>query len=147
MKRLSFADRFNSKFRITPGCWIWTAAIGNKGYGHFWSVVRPEPAHRVSYRLHNGEIADGLLVLHRCDNRLCVNPDHLFLGTNQDNMTDMVKKDRQAKGSSLGAAKLDESQIASIRADSRSQRKIAAEYGVSHTAIGEIKNNRLWRHA
>ena len=146
MKYRSVIDRFAEKFRVTPGCWVWTAALGNSGYGHFWSGTGPIPAHRMSYMLYKGEIGEGLSVLHRCDNRLCVNPDHLFLGTNKENTADMVSKDRQAKGSRLGAAKLNEAQIASIRADERSQRKIASEYGVSHTTIGQIKNNQLWRH-
>lgn len=141
----SVLTRFNAKFRVTPGCWIWTAALGNSGYGHFWAYGRPNPAHRISYQLFVGPV-DDLHVLHRCDNRLCVNPDHLFLGTIQDNTVDMVSKNRQAKGSRLGAAKLSENQIAAIRADTRSQRKIAADYGVSHTTIGQVKSRTLWRH-
>lgn len=146
MRARPLVERFNEKFRVTPGCWIWTASLGNKGYGHFWDGKKPTPAHRASYQIHFGEIVDGLFVLHRCDNRLCVNPDHLFLGTVQDNTADMVEKDRQAKGSRVGASKLTEGQIDAIRSDRRSQRKIGAEYGVSHTTIGQIKNNQLWRH-
>ena len=140
-------DRFEEKFVKSEGCWNWTAALGGKGYGHFWFKGRPRPASQVSHLLYIGPIPDGLSVLHRWDNRKCVNPEHLFLGTNQDNTADMVSKSRQAKGEALASAKLTAKQARAIRSDPRSQRQIGREYGVSHTVVGQIKSGAIWRHA
>lgn len=140
-------QRFESKFHRSEGCWEWAAAIGGKGYGHFWFEGRPRPASQVSHILYVGPIHSGLFVLHRCDNRKCVRPDHLFLGTNQENVSDMVAKNRQAKGTALGTAKLTEAAARAIRQDPRSQRTIGREYGVSHTVVGQIKSGLIWRHA
>lgn len=139
-------DRFVEKFRVTPGCWVWTAGLGSNGYGHFWNGLGPTPAHRMSYMLFIGAIPDGLGVLHKCDNRLCVNPDHFFLGDNADNTADMVSKGRQRKGAQVAASKLDDEQVKLIRSDSRSDRKVAHDYGVSHTTINDIRSNKIWRH-
>lgn len=95
---ISLLDRFEAKYIPEPnsGCWIWTGAPQRtRGrYGSFNYFGKPTPAHRVSWLLYRGEIPLGLYVLHRCDNGFCVNPDHLFLGTQQDNMDDMTKKGR-----------------------------------------------------
>jgi hypothetical protein len=95
MKRQSFEDRFWSKVRKTEGCWEWTAGTYRKGYGKF-SVARSTnaQAHRVSWQMGSGPIPDGLFVCHHCDNPSCVRPDHLFLGTNRDNVRDCVQKGR-----------------------------------------------------
>lgn len=146
MKHRPAKERFEEKFRVTPGCWVWTAALGNKGYGHFWNGSKPVPAHRMSWELYEGEIQAGLHVLHRCDNHLCVNPNHLFLGTNLDNVFDKVQKGRHPVGEKGAKAKLTSDQVLAIRRDNRSQRRIAEDYGVSHTVIGHIKNRVIWRH-
>lgn len=92
-------ERFWSKVKITEGCWEWVGSKQIGGYGELratrtWKVL----AHRVSWQLHYGRIPEGFYVCHHCDNRCCVRPDHLFLGTAQDNTDDMIAKGRQIRG-------------------------------------------------
>lgn len=90
----AIAERFWAKVEKTDGCWEWTAFVHPKGYGMFGVGREARRAHRVSYEIANGPIPDGLCVCHSCDNRRCVRPDHLFLGTNQDNVDDKMRKGR-----------------------------------------------------
>jgi len=96
---MSFLDRFLNKVELIPftDCWFWIGSKhSSKGYGSF-RLKKPIKAHRASWILYKGEIPENLHVLHKCDNPLCVNPDHLFLGTNADNVKDKVAKKRQYK--------------------------------------------------
>lgn len=91
--------RFINKIEKTDSCWLWIGAKNKVGYGYFQDkLTRNKYAHRFSYNHFKGFIADGLFVLHNCDNPSCVNPDHLFLGTHDDNMKDAVRKNRFPKG-------------------------------------------------
>lgn len=104
-------------------------------------------AHRVAYRLYLGDFPPDICVLHKCDNPLCVNPEHLFLGTRADNTADMMQKGRNAKvaGELNPNRKLTEELAAQIRLAPGKHRDIAKEYGVTHTTIGDIKRGKIWR--
>lgn len=157
--------RFMAKVAVQEnGCWMWTGGKDRKGYGKFSVGNSRNPdgtrrnsmvsAHRVSYEMFKGPIGEGLFVLHKCDTPGCVNPEHLFLGTNIDNMLDMDAKGRRVNGPSYGSdhanAVLNEKQVMEIMKllESRSptQRKIAEMYGVSRATINHIKTGRLWGH-
>lgn len=146
-------ERFWSKVdRSGPNdCWEWTASLNTSGYGQFGTQKGPsDRAHRYSYELENGAIPNGLCVLHRCDNRKCVNPAHLFIGTRQDNNADKIKKGRQrATGPRPGNAwnsHLTERDVELILLDRRPHEKIAVEYGVDRTTVGHIKRGVNWRY-
>lgn len=132
-------ERFRLQFvaRGPDDCWEWTGARQTFGYGLLRVDGRLQRAHRYSYERYNGPIPAGLFVLHRCDNPPCVNPNHLFLGTVQDNSDDMCRKGRQAHNATW--SKLTDAQVRAIRHEYAlggvSQRAIAARYGVSQMAI------------
>lgn len=139
------AERFKNMVQEMPsGCHEWTGHVMPNGYGQ----VRHNGtayAHRVAYELHRGAVPEGLYVLHRCDNRKCVNPEHLFLGTFNDNMADMVEKQRQAHGERNGHAKLTDDQVRAIRRAVGTQREIAKQFGVTPSLISMIRSRRIWR--
>ncbi len=144
-------DRFWSKVQKSEGCWLWTGAKDPNGYGRFSVGRRMRLSHRIAYELTTGEpIASGMNACHRCDNPSCVNPAHLFIGTQADNVHDMQAKGRTGYSGSRGSkhpmAKLTESDVVAIRADKRSQTAIAADYGVSQSAIHLIKSRKEWKH-
>ncbi len=149
----SIEQRFVEKFKINEatGCWEWTGHIASDGYGIFWpDGTRSEKmrvrAHRFSYERSRGPIPAGLFVCHRCDNRKCLNPDHLFLGTDADNSADKVKEGRQAYGTKIPQAKLTEKEVIAIRGTiGISQRALAKQYGVSCTTISDIKTGKWWK--
>lgn len=149
---VTIKDRLMS--RVTVGglddCWIWGGAT-QKGYGAIGIGRKVFRAHRVSYEIFKGAIPTGIgyhgtSVCHCCDNPLCVNPSHLFIGQHAENMIDKIVKGRQPRGVLVGSAKLDEALVAEIRKDLRPARVIAVECGVSHAAIQKVKNGETWRH-
>ena len=133
-------------------CWPWIGCIGTGGYGRFGMHRTSWRAHRVAWELTNGPIPDGLCVLHHCDNPPCVNPAHLFLGTDADNVADMVAKGRQsaAPGERNGYAKLTADQVREIYARYHAggilQRELADEYGINQTNVSSITRGKRWRH-
>lgn len=161
-------DRFWSKVNkdgplpdqsIYPGldrCWLWTAGTVN-GYGEFAYSRRNDRAHRFAWKITNGEIPGGLCVLHKCDVRLCVNPNHLFLGTREDNITDKVSKNRQARGEILasgrrgelsGKAKLTMAQVIEIRGLRTAGvllRDIARQFNIGISTVRGIANRTRWQ--
>lgn len=134
---------FWERVDMTGTCWLWTGPVTRDGYG---ACGKADRAHRRSWRDTYGPIPQGLLVCHHCDNRLCVRPDHLFLGTNSDNIADMVSKKRQVRGERAGPSKLTERDVLAIRADNRTSVAIAAAYGLHHSTVLDIKNRHTWKH-
>lgn len=134
-------------------CWVWTGStIGNSGYGKFWDgsylesgTPRMVGAHVWSFKTHVEDPGDRW-VLHRCDNRLCIRPDHLFAGTPTDNNRDTADKRRHVHGADHHSSKLTEDAVRSIRASVRSRAKLAEEYGLSWSTIDRIIRRRTWRH-
>lgn len=153
--------RFWARVGKTDTCWLWTGYCVPGGYGSLYIKNNRTPddtrwrawmmsAHRVSYLLHYGEIPDDKGVLHRCDNRACVNPEHLWLGNNADNVRDMTDKGRWARGRQgvlhVGA-KLSEEDVFAIRAEHRRLiNDLAARYGVTRQLIRQIFVGRVWKH-
>ena len=136
----------------TTGCIEWQRGLFNNGYGSFWYQGKIVRTHRFSFEIHHGRpIAEGMFLLHSCDNPKCVTPAHLREGTAQENMNDKVSKNRQAKGESHGRAKLTETQVAEIREkyetiEKCTQKALATEYVVSQRAIFRIVHNISWTH-
>jgi len=143
----SAIERFNDKYEpvTESGCWIWMGSLYPKGYGYF-SYKGTERANRAAYMLFVGDIPEGKIVCHTCDMPECVNPNHLFLGTNRDNSSDMVNKNRQAKGSKINSCILNEDQVREIRASNDSLEVLADYYGVGFTTIYDAKNYKTWKH-
>lgn len=145
-------ERFWSKVDKTDGCWNWTASkFNNSGYGLIKIAGKRRSAHRVSFELFHGAIPSGMLICHRCDNRACVNPDHLFLGTHRDNMDDMVAKDRQPRGKKNGRARLDEETVVAARyaqlTSGASVATIARSLGVSKSTAHRALTGENWSRA
>lgn len=132
-----FSERVWAKVdkRGDDECWRWNACGTTRGYGIMTMAGENFLAHRLIYELCVGAIPEGIFVLHRCDNRRCVNPAHLFLGTAQDN-----------KGERNSHAKLTELAVISIRRAPGLGYEIAKQYGVTPTQISNIKRRKSWRH-
>lgn len=143
-------ERFWTKVdkRGPDDCWRWTAGLTRNGYGAFHGI-QGKTAHRMAYTVAFGAPAFGLHVLHKCDNRKCVNPAHLFLGTQTDNMTDMVAKQRQARGGAHSQAKLTEAQVRDMRALATagvSHRDLAASFSVGRSYVSAVVTRARWSH-
>ena len=131
----------------TTGCWLWQGAIfKTSGYGQFNNRALqkcPTTAHRASWEIHNGPIPEGKMVLHKCDIRLCVNPEHLYTGNNSDNMIDRSKRG-YVHQMRLNVDKVRE--MRQLRQQGWSWRKLAAKYDVHMNAIREATLGKTWAH-
>ena len=145
--RSDVKQRFLAKVKeMESGCHEWQAGQARGGYGKFTVWPKTTTAHRVAYELFVAPIPEGKSVLHRCDNRLCVNPDHLFIGDSVDNVKDMDQKQRRGTKSQLTYA--DVEQIKQMLADRFSQQVIAKKFGVHQGTISRIKLGKttLFKH-
>ena len=141
------AQRFCEKVEIREsGCHEWTGRIQPNGYGQVRGNGKTVYAHRASWELANGPIPNGGFVLHACDNRRCVNPAHLRVGSFQDNMDDMTAKKRHAHGERNGHSKLKVVDVLAIRAADELHEVLAGRYGVTQSIISMIRSRRIWKH-
>lgn len=145
-------DLFNTRYIVKPnGCWEWYGTKGKNGYGVIQVRGKRIYTHRFSYETFIGEIKKGLFICHKCDNRLCVNPGHLFIGTPNDNTQDMINKKRNVvlRGSKTGMAKLKEEDVKNIIEKLKkgySLGELSKEYNVYRGTITSIKMKRSWKH-
>lgn len=159
-------ENFWAKVNKTESCWLWTGCRkktrGEIGYGIFQISTKSFLSHRVSWCIKHGEIPKGMFVLHNCpggDNKACVNPDHLWLGTIQDNCLDMVKKgghgsrtmpERMCRGEGFKSSKMTEAKVLELRrsyaAKEGTHQMLADKFGISQSAVTLIVTGRRWRH-
>lgn len=158
-------DQSKEGYRGLDACQEWTGGKSSSGYGVAWVKGQIVSAHRLSYMVHKGDIAEGKFILHRCDNRGCINPNHLIAGDAKANSLDMVAKGREAKGEANGAntcpenvlrgegignSKLTEENIVEIRAryaaGGVTQEMLGVKFGVSQVLVGLIVRRRIWKH-
>lgn len=152
-KKKPLADRFWAKVSKTDdddSCWMWTSATQESGHGIIGINGENHGAHRVAWELQCGPITDGLYVCHKCDVPGCVRGSHLFLGTHQDNMADMVSKGRSHLGEAHGIAKMTNEKVISMRAKyatgQYSQHKLAEEFGIHVMTVNSIVRRKTWKH-
>lgn len=143
-------ERFKLSYKIRDdGCWLWAIHCDSKGYGVMGINNKKIMAHRFSYELYVGKIPEKMVVCHKCDNPSCVNPDHLWVGTQRDNIIDMVKKGRSKHpiGEKNHLTKLSRDEVINIKCsllNNVSGNKLAKKYGVTRTSIYKIKNGVSW---
>lgn len=155
----SLTDRFNKyldKSSGPDGCWIWTGSASSKNYnnggGYGQISIRENgklkniKTHRLSYEIEYGKIPENKFVLHSCDNTRCCNPKHLFIGNNQDNVNDMVNKNRNIKGETHPMHKISENDVIFIRASKEKTKYLSEKYGIAKCTIRRIRSKKLWRH-
>lgn len=142
-------EKFWAKVQITDGCWPWLGHINRNGYGEFHSAGDRRLAHVLAFEEEYSPVPAGLFVCHSCDVRHCVNYEHLFLGTCEDNWNDMREKGRHAKGEQQADAKVTEEDVAYMRrfrSDGITASAIAQWYGLSLCATARLLSGRTWRH-
>jgi hypothetical protein len=154
----NFFERHGGKIEFSgpDDCWLWNAGRFHDGYGRVRVSRKMRRAHRMGWEAENGPIPQGMVIRHKCDTPLCVNPAHLELGTQADNVRDCVERGRSrfgvTQGAASGMAKLTEAAVVAIRADyvrgslSHGQTAFARKFGVSQPLIGMIIRREIWRH-
>lgn len=152
------AEIFWSKVNIAAAteCWLWGGSMKSNGYGRIKIHYRETLAHRLAYELAHGDCPPNFCVCHSCDNPRCCNPSHLFLGTQADNMADMIAKGRSrtpvgtadTKGGKNGFAKLTLAQVIEIRSfqGKISHSDLAKKFGVGRSTVGAIQSRQRWQH-
>ena len=130
-------------------CWEWQAYLNARGYGVINVFGKLDLAHRISWAFaFDRKVPDGMCVCHSCDNPKCVNPAHLWIGTNRDNVNDRQRKGRHTpcRGTQNGKSKLSEAEVLQIRASTGSHAELSRQFGVTHQVIRAIRVGQIWRH-
>lgn len=141
-------DLLTKYYESEDGCWVYEGRLDSHGYGQMTVAGKAHLVHRLSWVIHNGPIPENMFVCHKCDYKPCINPEHLFLGTHQDNMTDMVSKDRQAlhQGMDNGRCSISELTARSIKANlDKSNQQLSSEYNVPISIVRNIRSGAAWR--
>jgi len=141
-------ERIENRVERIPegGCWVWMGTTNSVGYGQIEHKSKKLYAHRASYEAFVGPITQGMYVCHICDNVSCVNPNHLFVGTQKQNLQDMKKKGRSTRGEKSGCSKLTEEQVNQILTMEGTNSFIGKIFNVSKSLISAIKLKKRWAH-
>lgn len=141
-------ERFMEKISPEPnsGCWLWTGHLNRLGYGLLYLHGKQVPAHRAALILFTRLPQPGENALHRCDNPPCVNPDHLYFGSQSENALDAYKRGRRPLGENHATAKLCDIDIAYIRLSKETNRALGIKYGVGYGTIGQVRRRETWQH-
>ena len=148
-------EKIEKRTKVLPnGCWLWTAYKDKNGYGIMNMKSKNRKVHRVVWVINNGDIPEGFFVCHKCDNPSCINPDHLFLGTPNDNVQDMMNKGRYKcggkphYGEKNGMSKLNEKDVLEIRGlrNKKTHKALSKQYNVSVSCIQNIMLRKSWKH-
>lgn len=151
LERQTLEERFMKYVHKEEACWLWTGYVNTSGYGSLTVKGTPVGAHRLSFMLFKGEVPDGKVVCHTCDVRTCVNPEHLWLGSNRENLDDMLAKGRQSRvpGEQNGMSKLTEDQVRAIRQehiDGATKASLCRKYEVSSSTMDRLIKRQSWAH-
>lgn len=126
-------------------CWNWTGCLGPKQYGMFWGGITCTTSHQYSYILHNGPISSGMEVMHSCDNRKCVNPKHLSLGTSEDNQRDKISKGRQSAGMCKSLSEYSVQNIRRLHLQGYKQTDICSIFYLKYEVVNQICTGRTYK--